>query len=78
MKSFIYAASISALALASATSAKANEEVEAATAEGDTIVVTAERVARANNVVEKADIEALSGGENIVNAKSETLHCIRG
>lgn len=68
MKTFIYAASISALALASATSAKAYDEVEAATAEGETIIVTAERVARANNVVEKAYIEALSGGENIVNA----------
>ena len=68
MKYFIYAATISTLALASATSAKANDEVEAATTEGETIIVTAERVARANNVVEKADIEALSGGENIVNA----------
>lgn len=68
MKYFMYAATISTLAIVSATSAKANEEVEAATAEGETIIVTAERVARANNVVEKADIEALSGGENIVNA----------
>ena len=68
MKYFMYAATISTLAIVSATSAKANDEVEAATAEGETIIVTAERVARANNVVEKADIEALSGGENIVNA----------
>jgi iron complex outermembrane receptor protein len=68
MKYFIYAATISTLAIVSATSAKAYDEVEATAAEGETIIVTAERVARANNVVEKADIEALSGGENIVNA----------
>ena len=68
MKYFMYAATISTLAIVSATSAKAYDEVEAAAAEGETIIVTAERVARANNVVEKADIEALSGGENIVNA----------
>ena len=68
MKYFLYAATISTLAIVSATSAKAYDEVEAAAAEGETIIVNAERVARANNVVEKADIEALSGGENIVNA----------
>ena len=68
MKYFIYAATISTLAIVSATSAKAYDEVEASDAEGETIIVTAERVARANNVVEKAIIEALSGGENIVNA----------
>ncbi len=74
----MYLGAISILAVANATAAQAAEEAavdemaaeEAAAVAEDssTIIVTAARVARANNVVDKATIEALSGGENIVNA----------
>ena len=64
----IYLTAISVLALANATAARAADEADAVADDASTIVVTADRVARANNVVDKATIDALSGGENIVNA----------
>jgi iron complex outermembrane recepter protein len=41
---------------------------DAAASDSEEIVVTCERAARANNVVGDAQITALAGGENIINA----------
>lgn len=64
MRNF-YLTSISVLALIATTAARAAEDV---VDDGGVIIVTAERLARANNVVGRPQIEALAGGENIVNA----------
>jgi iron complex outermembrane receptor protein len=60
------AAGTALFALTLAATARAEEAV--AEAGPDDIVVTGERVARGNNVIEEERIEALAGGENLVNA----------
>lgn len=68
MKRNFYLTSISALALLATAAAHAAENAVEAVDDGGVIIVTAERLARANNVVGRPQIEALAGGENIVNA----------
>jgi iron complex outermembrane receptor protein len=65
------AASVAMIALVMAGAVRAQDAVAGQDPQAtaiDDVVVTGERVARGNNVVDQERIEALAGGENLVNA----------